>query len=88
MGINLEVVLPCQQAGREGSGLNTFLQQEGSVGREDAGGVEIPTREVVEAVKLIEIEEEVGVNFHGGEGEDLGRTVVMEGRDRAEKEGW
>ncbi|MCI78401.1 hypothetical protein A2U01_0099671, partial [Trifolium medium] len=65
-----------------------FMQPAGSEGRSSHGeDVEIPSRSVVEATKLIRIEEEVGLVFHGAEGEDLGRTVVMEGRDHAEKEG-
>ncbi|MCH80013.1 LINE-1 reverse transcriptase like, partial [Trifolium medium] len=85
---NLEVVLPCISAGREGSGMSNFLQLDGSVGRESRVDLVIPVREEVEAVKLIGIEEEVGLIFHGGDGEVLGRTVAMEGRDRAEKEEW
>ncbi|GAU40168.1 hypothetical protein TSUD_292720 [Trifolium subterraneum] len=46
------------------------------------------SREVSEAKKLIAINEELGLTFYDCEGEDVERMVAMEGRDRAEKNGW
>jgi hypothetical protein len=88
-GIVLEVVLPgisaplvvsAPMAGRVVSGMDSLLI---------SGGDEVvPDRNIVEATKLIEIAEDVGVNFHGGAGEDLAKLLVMEDRDREEKKEW
>jgi hypothetical protein len=45
-------------------------------------------RRRVEATKLLNIAEEVGLKFHGELGEDLARMLDMEDRDFEEKEGW
>ncbi|GAU37285.1 hypothetical protein TSUD_354410 [Trifolium subterraneum] len=88
-GIDIEVVLPSfptqvevqdQMGGRVTSGLELILQEE------SGGGV--PDRKKIEAEKLIELAEEVGLKFHGDAGEDLARMIYMEGRHCKEKEGW
>ncbi|MCI35111.1 hypothetical protein A2U01_0056332, partial [Trifolium medium] len=88
-GIDLQVVLPSfsvpvekpvSVAGRATSGMDLILLSDGEGGSK--------SRHVVEAEKLIDLAEEMGLRFHGGVGEDLARVVSMEGRDCKEKEGW
>jgi energy-coupling factor transporter ATP-binding protein EcfA2 len=67
-------------AGGEVSGTNLLLQPV-------AGG-DVQSRVFVEATKLREIAEEVGVVFHECDEQILDRLVDMEGRDAGEKEGW
>jgi hypothetical protein len=45
-------------------------------------------RETEEAEKLMAIQQDLGVLFNGGEGEDLTRSMELERRDRKEKEDW
>jgi hypothetical protein len=45
-------------------------------------------RRRVDATKLLNIAEEVGLKFHGEIGEDRARMLDMEDRDFEEKEGW
>ncbi|MCI52231.1 hypothetical protein A2U01_0073475, partial [Trifolium medium] len=49
---------------------------------------EVIPLQVVAAQKLMLIEEEVGVNFHGKLEDNLARTVAIEERDRDKKAGW
>ncbi|PNX99561.1 cysteine-rich receptor-like protein kinase [Trifolium pratense] len=94
IGIDLDVVLPNAQqvmsaqvaatpvprANRSTSGTAMLLQSDGDGG--------LPDREMVEAEKLITLAEEVGLKFHGCEGEYVARVLAMEERDCEEKEGW
>jgi hypothetical protein len=86
-GIVLEVVLPSipgvgnenlTAAGRQVSGATLIANIEGAEG--------IQSREVVEATKLCELAEEVGLKFHGDAGANISRMLVMEERDAGEKE--
>ncbi|KAK2420192.1 zinc finger CCCH domain-containing protein [Trifolium repens] len=95
---DLEVVLPfhsengLQQVNRgstsgvahlvEGGG---FLEDENQTANNEGRPL---SREVAEAKKLIAINEELGVKFNDGEGEDLVRMMGLETRDKAEKNGW
>jgi hypothetical protein len=45
-------------------------------------------RDIYEAEKLLQIGEEMGINFQGREGEDVRRMTEMEDRDRMEKQEW
>ncbi|MCI66721.1 hypothetical protein A2U01_0087979, partial [Trifolium medium] len=49
---------------------------------------EVIPLQVVAAQKLMLIEEEVGLNFHGKMEDNLARTVAIEERDRGEKAEW
>jgi hypothetical protein len=88
-GIVLEVVLPGVSAppaasaplpGRVVSGMDSLLNSDGDDVVQD--------RQTVLATKLFDIAEEVGVKFHGGEGDDLTKLMVMEDRDCEEKKEW
>jgi hypothetical protein len=46
------------------------------------------SRDVVEATKLYELAEDMGLKFQGKVDEDVARLVAMEVRDAKEKEGW
>jgi hypothetical protein len=97
---DLEVVLPFhsengpQQLNRdtisgvarlvEGGG---FLEDDNQSANSNIEGMPL-SREVAEAKKLIAINEELGVKFHDGEGEDLVRMMGLETRDKVEKNGW
>jgi hypothetical protein len=85
----LEVVLPSipgvgnenlTAAGRQVSGATLIANIEGAEG--------IQSREVVEATKLCELAEEVGLKFLGDAGANISRMLVMEERDAGEKEEW
>ncbi|GAU09987.1 hypothetical protein TSUD_393040 [Trifolium subterraneum] len=86
-GINLEVVLPSSPehvvdpvlvGGRSTSGMELFLQADGGVG--------VSERRRVEAEKLIELAEDVGIKFHGGDGEDVERGLGSRVKRRKVKE--
>ncbi|WJX71906.1 hypothetical protein P8452_55846 [Trifolium repens] len=88
-GLNLEVVLsPCPAAetgicgaeGRQVSGAELISQHDGVEG--------FISREVVEATKLYELAEEMGLMFQGDADDDIARLVALEVRDAKEKEGW
>jgi hypothetical protein len=94
-GIELQVVLPC-----EGVGPNRDFQigQSGvQIMRcDDVDEVEVvpsvgmiyATREEEEAMKLMTIQQEIGVQFSGQVGENLKRSIEFEKRDRDEKQLW
>ncbi|KAK2441964.1 hypothetical protein QL285_013196 [Trifolium repens] len=99
-GFTLEVVLPCllaavedrvpmaNLANVEGSGMVNLLQSETVVARRSPDIVlEAPSRQVMEAKKIMSIQEEVGINVVGSKVEHLKRIMEMEERDQAEKEG-
>ncbi|KAK2379409.1 hypothetical protein QL285_067218 [Trifolium repens] len=101
-GLELEVVLPfhteeriSQVTGGGTSGVE-LLVEGGSFIVDDYNSTKshecddgLPvSREMVEAKKLIALNMELGVNFHDGEGEDVGRMMGLEVRDKAEKNGW
>ncbi|MCI12430.1 hypothetical protein A2U01_0033535 [Trifolium medium] len=54
----------------------------------DHAGKECPQRDEVEALRIMGLQEKLGVKFHGREGEDLKRAMELESRDRREKEEW
>ncbi|MCI18675.1 hypothetical protein A2U01_0039830, partial [Trifolium medium] len=51
-------------------------------------GNEFSQRDEVEALRIMGLQEELGVKFHGGEGEDLKRAMELEVRDRRKKVEW
>jgi hypothetical protein len=72
----------------EGSGMVNLLQSETVVARRSPDIVlEAPSRQVMEAKKIMSIQEEVGINVVGSKVEHLKRIMEMEERDQAEKEG-
>ncbi|MCI16178.1 hypothetical protein A2U01_0037320, partial [Trifolium medium] len=91
---DLEVVLPEVSASvvppgiQHSSRMVVLLSPEDCVVRCSTEPVEevIPSQ-VVAAQKLMLIEDEVGVNFHGKMEDNLARTVATEERDRDEKAG-
>jgi hypothetical protein len=101
-GLELEVVLPfhteeriSQVTGGGTSGVELLVEGGGFIvddynsakSHECDDGLPV-SREMVEAKKLIALNMELGVNFHDGEGEDVGRMMGLEVRDKAEKNGW
>jgi uncharacterized protein (DUF1778 family) len=55
---------------------------------EDDIALEPPSRQVMEAVKILSIQEQVGIRLQGSQEDHLKRIAEMENRDRSEKEGW
>ncbi|KAK2442416.1 hypothetical protein QL285_013611 [Trifolium repens] len=99
----LEVVLPCaplrvdrtQQAmGTRGEVGTTVMVNDGSNDENSvnhrAGDIvlEPPSRQVMEALKILSIQKQVGITVQSSQEEHLIRIEKMEVRDRAEKEGW
>jgi hypothetical protein len=98
----LEVVLPCAPPATErdqqhtenqaGSGTMCLLNSgniAAEVTRHRSGVIvlETPSRQVMEATKILSIQEEVGIRVQSSKEEHLKRIETMEERDRAEKEG-
>jgi hypothetical protein len=98
----LEVVLPfhsvegpSRPSRWEASGVEYFLEGGGFIeedyksakSQDSDDGIPI-SREFVEAKKLIALNVELGVKFNDGDGEDVGRMMGLEVRDRAEKNDW
>ncbi|PNY14484.1 cysteine-rich receptor-like protein kinase, partial [Trifolium pratense] len=94
-GIELKVGLPGTRRGQH------VVSQVGQSGVRDlcsvaseanivmpSQGREGDYREVVEAVRLMGLQQELGVRFHGSDEEDLQRAIDVETRDRKEKEDW
>ncbi|CAJ2633110.1 unnamed protein product [Trifolium pratense] len=94
-GIELKVGLPGTRRGQH------VVSQVGQSGVRDlcsvaseanivmpSQGREGDYREVVEAVRLMGLQQELGVRFHGSDEEDLQRAIDVEIRDRKEKEDW
>jgi hypothetical protein len=50
--------------------------------------LEAPSRQVMKAKKIMNLQEEVGVNIREDREEHVKRLEMLEGRDKAEKEGW
>jgi hypothetical protein len=70
----------------EGGG---FIEEEYKSAKSQESDEGIPlSREFAEAKKLIALNVELGVNFNDGDGEDVGRMMGLETRDRAEKIDW
>jgi hypothetical protein len=94
--IGLEVVLPFDESSRIlpmaiPSPLESREDFAGGSGVQilcNEGQDHIASREEEEAVKLMSIQEELGVRFNGAEREDLERAMRMEARDKKEKEDW
>jgi hypothetical protein len=94
----LEIVLPCIPATEEAAqGVANFeVSGMGSLINTVGDGITHPTsialephsRQVMEAKKLMSLQEEVGINVHGSRDEHLQRIEALEVRDRNEKEGW
>jgi hypothetical protein len=76
-------------ANRKGSGLATLLcpaedvAQSGRVHEEEA-----MNRQVLEANRIMGLQQEVGITIQESKEEHLNRIGVMEVRDKAEKDGW
>jgi hypothetical protein len=94
----LEVVLPCIPdtnlapgvvANNEVSGMADLIQNDDVViCRSPDHGLVPPSRQVMEAKKLMELQSEVGIQVQGSKSDFLKRIMTMEERDQAEKEGW
>jgi hypothetical protein len=50
--------------------------------------LEPPSRQVMEATRLMQIQEDVGIAIQGKNEDHLHRIMELEVRDQAEKEGW
>jgi hypothetical protein len=97
----LEVVLPClpvavadstsvvsaSVANHQGSGMECLLQIDDDVGRRRSI-LEVPPRQMMEANRIVELQEVVGIKVLENKENHLNRIIAMEDRDRAEKEGW
>jgi uncharacterized protein YwlG (UPF0340 family) len=76
-------------AAREGSGLLTLLHpiheivQGGRIQEEEGA-----TRQDMENIRIMSLQQEVGVTIQESKEEHLNRIGVMEVRDKAEKDGW
>ncbi|WJX90303.1 hypothetical protein P8452_72215 [Trifolium repens] len=46
-----------------------------------------PSRQVMEAKRIMQLQEDVGITIHGNKQDHLQRILDLEERDRAEKEG-
>jgi hypothetical protein len=98
----LEVVLPCGPpvteeapfiaANRAGSGtvclVNSELYDEANILPVSTSVLEVPQRQVMEARKILAIQNEVGIKIQSSQEEHLHRMEAMEVRDRCEKEDW
>jgi hypothetical protein len=100
-GFTLEVVLPClanedggpipvatmPPGNRQNSGMEVLLRSD-DVGGDRTMALEVPSRQVMEAKRIVEIQDAVGIKICENEAEHLDRIMEMESRDRAEKESW
>lgn len=94
----LEIVLPCPSATEEAVQGAANFERSGMgclINTVDAGTIhptsialEPPSRQVMEANKLMALQEEVGINVHGSRAGHLKRIEALEVRDQTEKEGW
>jgi hypothetical protein len=94
----LEVVLPClpvadstsvvsaSVANHQGSGMECLLQIDDDVGRRRSI-LEVPPRQMMEANRIVELQEVVGIKVLENKENHLNRIIAMKDRDRAEKEG-
>jgi hypothetical protein len=99
-GFTLEVVLPFLPASdvtipRPGanqvdSGMASLIQDEDTVVVTRATDciLEPPSRQVMEATRLMQIQEDIGIAIQGNKEDHLQRIMDLEVRDAAEKEGW
>ncbi|WJX66904.1 hypothetical protein P8452_51411 [Trifolium repens] len=97
----LEVVLPCLPAdvatsnsfsplaNQEESGVMCLLNNADAVsGRANDIALEPPSRQIMEAKKISDIQQQVGICVLGSQEEHLKRIGDLEVRDQVEKEGW
>jgi hypothetical protein len=94
-GIELQVVLPCEGVGlvrdfQTGqSGVHMLpCDNEDEAEIVPSVGMICATREEEEAMKLMAIQQEIGVQFSGQAGDNLKRSIEFEKRDRDEKQVW
>jgi hypothetical protein len=94
-GIELQVVLPCEGVGlvrdfQTGqSGVHMLpCDNEDEAEIVPSVGMICATREEEEAMKLMAIQQEIGVQFSGQAGDNLKRSIEFEKRDRDEKQLW
>jgi hypothetical protein len=100
-GFTLEVVLPClanedggpipvatmPPGNQQNYGMEVLLRSD-DVGGDRTMALEVPSRQVMEAKRIVEIQDAVGIKICENEAEHLDRIMEMESRDRAEKESW
>jgi hypothetical protein len=103
-GLELEVVLPFEHppapepvaevggavtGGIGGSGVNQLMGTSSHIRFDSPVSVGGSADRILEqAHHIIDIQEDLGMNFHGVEGEDVNRLVEFERRDRAAKVRW
>jgi hypothetical protein len=99
----LEIVLPCGPpvteevssivANRAGSGMGCLINSdvydaEVDILHSTTPVLEVPQRQVMEARKILIIQQEVGIRVQSSQEEHLHRIEAMEVSDQLEKEDW
>ncbi|KAK2377288.1 hypothetical protein QL285_077987 [Trifolium repens] len=99
--VTLEVVLPCISspvveisvpgANFEDSGMACLIHNEDTdivTRRASVSVFEPPTKQIMEAKRVMQLQEDVGIVIIENKEDHLQRIVALEVRDQAEKEGW